>query len=115
MLHLPEMILFDYDNTLLAEKKFDGAAGTAAVLASCVHNPRHVGVEEIQKLARELDNDIGRGTLSYFLELTNHVFQRYLYDYFDITPLVSQQQIEEVFLDNAAPASECLCLYYHQQ
>lgn len=104
MPQLPAMILFDYGNTLLAEEKFDGAAGTAAVLAKCVDNPRHVGVEEIQKLARELDGDIGRETPAYFLELTNHVFQRYLYEYFDITPLISQQHMEEVFWDNAAPA-----------
>ena len=71
---MPEMILFDYGNTLLAEKPFDGAAGTTAVLANCVDNPYHIGVAEIQKLARELDNDIGRGTPAYVVELTNHAF-----------------------------------------
>lgn len=35
-MELPKMILFDYGQTLIAEEKFDGVKGTAAVLEHAV-------------------------------------------------------------------------------
>lgn len=103
-MRLPKMILFDYGETLAAEAPIDGLAGTRAVLRSCVDNPQNVSARDVQRFADDLNADIRRGGLDCRIELHNHVFQRYLYEYFGMTPLVSWQQMEQVFWDHAVPA-----------
>lgn len=104
----PKMICFDYGQTLISEDSFNGIAGTRAVLEQCVHNPSNITAEEIQSLANELNKDIGRFNPEtqhlVLLEVHNHPFQNYLYDYFQIKPIVSPLELETVFWDNAAPA-----------
>ncbi len=104
----PKMILFDYGQTLLHEEKFDGIAGTKAVLRCCTENPLGITAEEIQALANELNKDIGRFNPETqhlaLIEVHNHPFQNYLYDYFKIKILVSPLELERVFWDNAAHA-----------
>ncbi|HBI71692.1 MAG TPA: HAD family hydrolase [Lachnospiraceae bacterium] len=105
----PKMILFDYGQTLLCENKFDGIAGTKAVLKNCVQNPQGVTAEEIQTFANELNKDIDRYNSETqhlaLIEVHNHSFQKYLYDYFQIKILVSPLELETIFWDNAAPAT----------
>ena len=43
----PKMILFDYGQTLVSEGRFDGIAGTKAVLDKCVSNPNNISAEDI--------------------------------------------------------------------
>ena len=115
----PKMILFDYGQTLMYEGKFDGIAGTKAVLRNCAENPLCVTAEEIQTFANELNKDIGRYNPETqhlaLIEVHNHPFQKYLYDYFGIKILVSPLELETVFWDSAAPArptdgiNELLC------
>lgn len=104
----PKMILFDYGQTLMHEEKFDGIAGTKAVLENCVENPLRVTADEIQALANELNQDIGRYNPETqhlaLIEVHNHPFQKYLYDYFQIKILVSPLELETVFWDSASPA-----------
>lgn len=104
----PKMILFDYGETLMHETKFDGIAGTKAVLEHCVYNPLNITAEEIQAFANELNNDIGRFNPETYhlalIEVHNHPFQNYLYEYFQIKPKVSPLELETVFWDNASPA-----------
>lgn len=105
----PKMILFDYGQTLSDEKNFDGVRGTKAVLNSCVENPENIRAEEIQAFADELNKDIGRfdSKTSHLckLEIHNHQFQNYLYEYFNINPIVSKEQLEKVFWDAASPGT----------
>ena len=56
----PQMIIFDYGQTLIDEMRFDGIKGAEAVLDKCVKNPNHITAEEIQQLANEIDFECGR-------------------------------------------------------
>lgn len=105
----PKMILFDFGDTLLSAKYFDGIKGTQAVLDTCVKNPDSITAEHIQRLAEELNDDIGRydpktSHLCLF-EIHNHQFTNYLYDYFKLERIVSPLQLETVFWDAASPVS----------
>jgi putative hydrolase of the HAD superfamily len=103
----PKMILFDYGQTLVFEERFDGIAGTKAVLDKCVSNPNNISAEDIQLLADEMNNDIGRYNPEtshlYLIEVHNHPFQNYLYDYFGLTKIVSHLELETIFWDAASP------------
>jgi putative hydrolase of the HAD superfamily len=105
---MPRMILFDYGQTLLDERRFDGIAGTGAVLKYATSNPEHKTAEQLQAFANELNDDIGRYRpelrRQYQFEIHNHQFQKYLYEYWDIEFELSPFEIEKVFWDNAAPA-----------
>lgn len=104
----PKMILFDYGQTLLLEDKFDGTKGTRAVLDTCVSNPQNITAEEIQALADTLNEEMGRyhpeARHRPLLEIHNHPFQNYLYEYFNIKVMVSPLEMETVFWNAAAPA-----------
>ena len=55
----PKMILFDYGQTLADEKKFDGIAGTKALLEYAVENKFNLTPEQIQAEADKINNEIG--------------------------------------------------------
>jgi putative hydrolase of the HAD superfamily len=59
-MNIPKMIIFDYGQTLVTEKPFDGLKGTQAVLSKATNNPNNVSAGEIQALADELNKEIGR-------------------------------------------------------
>jgi len=104
----PKMILFDYGQTLLNEQTFNGIKGTQAVLDCCVSTLNHITAEEVQELANMLNNDIGRYNPEtqdmYCLEIHNHQFQNYLYEYLGIKTIVSPLEIETTFWNSASPA-----------
>lgn len=97
----PKMIIFDYGQTLVDEKSFDALKGTKAVLSEACNNPFNVSAEEINDFAGELDNDINRNSSdsekSALLEIHNHIFQNYLYEYFSIKLTKSPQEVERIF------------------
>ena len=103
----PKMILFDYGQTLVAEERFDGIAGTKAVLDKCVSNPNNISAEDIQAMANEMNKDIGRYDPEtnhlYVIEVHSHPFQNYLYEYFGLTKIVSHLELETIFWDAASP------------
>ncbi|OGO91759.1 MAG: hypothetical protein A2Y17_13450 [Clostridiales bacterium GWF2_38_85] len=103
----PQMILFDYGQTLISEEQFDGIAGTQAVLNKCVTNPNNISAEDIQALAYEMNKEIGRYNPEtnhlYLMEVHNHAFQNYLYDYYGLTRIVSHLELETTFWDSASP------------
>ena len=103
----PKMIVFDYGQTLVSEERFDGISGAKAVLEKCVNNPNNVSAEDIQTLANEMNKDIGRYNPEtnhlYLIEVHNHPFQNYLYDYFGLTKIVSHLELETTFWDAASP------------
>lgn len=96
----PEMIIFDYGNTIVKEK-LDRIKGIEAVLLNAAVNPYNVTAEEISALVYELKSDIGiygRDIENYtMLEVHNHIFQRYLYEYFGIELTKSPEEVERIF------------------
>lgn len=105
----PKIIIFDYGQTLVNEKSFDGLKGTRAVLREATRNLNNISAEEIQALANKLNKEIGRyGTEikeQPVLEIHNHVFQNYLYEYFGIELTKSASEVEQIF-ENAASDAE---------
>jgi len=103
----PKMILFDYGQTLVSARRFDGIAGTKAVLDKCVRNPNNISAEDIQTLANEMNRDIGRYNPETshlcLIEVHIHAFQNYLYDYLGLTKTVSHLELETTFWDAASP------------
>lgn len=97
----PKMILFDYGQTIINEKIFDPLRGTRAVLKEAAINPNNISAEEVQDLANQLLKEIGRWGVDAekqtFLEVHNHVFQNYLYEYFDIKFTKPMAEVEQIF------------------
>ena len=97
----PKMIIFDYGQTLVNEKSFDGLKGTRAVLREATRNLNNISAEEIQAMANKLNEEIGRyGTEieeQPVLEIHNHMFQNYLYEYFGIELTKSAGEVEQIF------------------
>ncbi len=102
----PQMIMFDYGQTLIAESRFDGEAGTRAVLKYAKKNPSQISAKELQEFAKTLNRDIGRydpdPRKSTCLEIHNHIFQNYLYEYYGIELDLTKEEVERVFWDHAA-------------
>lgn len=99
----PEMIIFDYGQTLVDESKkpFDGLKGTEAVLREAANNPNNASAEDIKALSDELKKEIGiYGTDSEnhsILEVHNFTFQNYIYEYFGIEITKSSAEVERIF------------------
>lgn len=51
------MVLFDYGQTLIAEQKFDGVKGTAAVLQYATRNKYHLSAAQVQAKANEIHQE----------------------------------------------------------
>jgi len=101
----PKMIMFDYGQTLISESMFNGEAGTRAVLKYAKKNPYQISAKELQEFAKDLNRDIGRFDpdvkKSMQIEVHNHLFQNYLYQYFDLEIELSPEEIEKIFWDHA--------------
>lgn len=102
---LPEMIIFDFGHTLIYEAGFDGVRGTKALLEYATSNKHNLSAEEISNFSNKLFERIGKDARDNGLEIHNHVFQKLLYEYLEITIPLSKIEIERKFWDNAAPAS----------
>lgn len=104
----PRMIIFDYGQTLANEKPFDGVAGGAALLKYAVKNKYGYTAEQIQLVADELNNELGRFDPQRRIELTvevpNRMFSAYLYRSLGIELSLSLSERDRVFWDAASPA-----------
>lgn len=102
---LPRMIIFDYGQTLLNEISFDPLYGTEEVLKHATYNPKSVSAQEIQSLANTLHQELGRNDESSKyanqFEVHNHIFQRYLYEYFGVQFTKSSMEIERIFTETS--------------
>lgn len=101
----PKMIIFDYGQTLINEKSFDGLRGTEAVLREATNNPNNIKAEEIRNLADELNREMGRYGINsdklYTFEIHQYSFQNYLYEYFGIEITKSPEEVEHIFQEAA--------------
>ena len=104
---LPKMILFDYGQTLVNERKFDGVKGTAEVMNYAVKNKHNYTAEDVQATANAINDELGRydPTRSHLLqvEVPNCMFSPYLYESMGIELSLSNKERDQVFWDAASP------------
>ncbi len=104
---MPKMVLFDYGQTLIAEQKFDGIKGTAAVLQYATRNKYHLSAEQVQARANEINRELGRFDPEkrhlLQIEIPNTMFTPYLYESQGIEIALSSSEIDTVFWNAAAP------------
>ena len=60
---LPKMILFDYGQTLVNERKFDGIKGTAEVMKYAVKNKHNYTAEDVQAAADAINDEISTAAM----------------------------------------------------
>lgn len=105
----PKMILFDYGQTLVAESKFDGVRGTAAVLQHAVRNKYNLSAEQVQARANEINQEFGRFDPQkrhlFQIEIPNTMFTPYLYESLGIEIALTNAEIDTIFWDAAAPGA----------
>lgn len=105
----PKMILFDYGQTLVNERAFDGVKGTEAVLKYAVENRYHKSAEEVQAYANLLNQELGRfcPEKNHLLqvEVPTYMFTKYLYESQGIALSIHGEEADRVFWDAAAPGS----------
>lgn len=103
------MILFDYGQTLVAESKFDGVRGTAAVLQHAVRNKYNLSAEQVQARANEINQEFGRFDPQkrhlFQIEIPNTMFTPYLYESLGIEIALTNAEIDTIFWDAAAPGA----------
>lgn len=101
----PKMIIFDYGQTLVTETPFNALEGTRAVLKEAAVNPDNVSAQEVQAFANTILGELGRYGVEIekqpFLEMHNHLFQNYLYEYFGIKFTKPNSEIERIFKNSA--------------
>lgn len=103
----PKMILFDYGQTLVNEKKFDGIAGTRAVLQYATKNKYNHTAEDVQAAADAINAELGRFDPKrrhlFQIEVPNHMFTAFLYQSMGIAISLTPQEIDRVFWNAASP------------
>ena len=103
----PKMILFDYGQTLVAERRFDGVRGTAAVMEHAVENVRNLTPEEVQAEADKINRELKRfdpvARAQNTVEIPNHMFTGYLYESLGIKLDISSEETDRIFWDEASP------------
>lgn len=103
----PEMILFDYGQTLINEPHFDGEKGTAAVMRYAVKNKYNRTPKEIQAEADKINGELGRFDPArrhlFQIEVSSRCFDAFLYESNGIQLSISYEEAEKIFWDAAAP------------
>ncbi len=103
----PDMILFDYGQTLVNETPFDGVRGTEAVLRYCTENKYHLTAEQIQREANAINSELGRFDPArrhlFQVEAPNYMFTAYLYESLGIKLSLTSGQVDQIFWDAASP------------
>ncbi len=106
-MELPEMILFDYGQTLVNEQKFDGVKGTKAVLKYATKNKYNLTAEQVQKEAEAVNKELGRFDPARpdmpQAEVPNVMFTPYIYESQGIEIPLSTEEIDKIFWDAASP------------
>lgn len=101
----PKMIMFDYGQTLIDEKKFDGVKGTEAVLKYATENRYNLSAEWVQAEANKINKEIGR--FNYLtetfvnFEVHNKIFGAYLYESLGIKLSLTPEELDKIFWENA--------------
>lgn len=102
MIKMPKMILFDYGNTIVRERTFDSIKGVQSVM-KYAKKGKFADIKLIAQRSDEIFAECIKCAKTTGLEVHNLVCQRALYEYFKIEFTVSDQEIEKIFWDSAAP------------
>lgn len=101
-MNYPEMILFDYGNTLINEFDFNTLRGYKAVFEHVVRNPKNVAAETVtefdSKLYKKLENARNGG-----YELHEKQLNQITFEYFGLEFDVPLEEIELIYWTNASP------------
>lgn len=108
-MNMPKMICFDYGQTLIDEKQFNGEKGTAAVMRYAVKNKYGRTPQQIQAEADEINRELGRFDPArrhlVGVEVPVEPFYAYLYEANGIELSISYSEAERIFWDEAAPGA----------
>ena len=99
----PQMIIFDYGQTLMAERLFDSVRGTAAVMRHAVRNKYNLTPEQIQEEAGKIHRELFLSGVYDTVEIPNRVFNGLLYESLGIKIDLSADEIDRIFWDASAP------------
>lgn len=108
MFSIPEMILFDYGQTLITEERFDPIKGNQALLNIAVKKPEGLSAEQVQELANQLEEDIrdacmAEGRDDRKLDISAAAFNNYLYEYLGVEFSDTESELEWLFWSESAP------------
>lgn len=107
---LPEMIIFDYGQTLVDEVAFSGIDGTAELLRYAKKNPLGLDAAAVQAKADEFNRLIGSFDRSrrhlLITEVHNHCFQNILYESLGIELSLTPDEREDIFWRAATPQAK---------
>lgn len=106
-MNIPKMILFDYGQTLIElDGTFRGVEGYKGLLKHAVKNPYQISAKELDRLAQDLNREIGRYQPGVqetnSIEVHSHLFHRYLFDYYGIEFDMTPAEVEKIYWDYAA-------------
>ena len=101
----PKMILFDYGGTLLYEPNLNPDAGNKAIFPYISENPHNVTPDEFNNFLRETFDKI-RTLNGGLLEIHEHIFLRYILEYFDMKLSISLEEAEQIMWDCMAQAKK---------
>jgi len=97
-LRTPKIILFDYGGTLMDEAwDPDPFAGTRALMAYVIKNPRGLGAEEIGRFAQGLHGTVCAGVHALARELHEWQFTRLLYESLQIEFSLPVEALERAY------------------
>lgn len=103
----PKMILFDYGQTLVNERAFDGVKGTEAVLRYAVKNKYGKTAQEIQEAANRINRELGRFDPKkrhlFQIEVPTSMFTAYLYASQGVELSIGSEEVDRIFWDAASP------------
>jgi len=96
----PEMILFDYGQTLVGESKYNHIKGFENLLLYAKHNPDNITAEELASFYNSMRERIWCDNSANVEPHSNFLF-RYIAEYFDIGFDISYDRMEQIFWDTA--------------
>jgi putative hydrolase of the HAD superfamily len=99
------MIMFDYGHTLLAEVGFDTLRGTKALMRHVTANPLNLSAEQVNSFNEKLYGELAEKTKTGNIEICQVAFQRLAYEYQRLEFSLTDQEIEQVWWDGAAPGA----------
>lgn len=99
---MPQMILFDYGDTLGREEPFNSPAGVRAVMEHCTANPHGYSPEEVDAVGAGLFAEL-QAVRSLDFEGHNLIAQRLQYELMGIELAISAEEAEYIYWENVAP------------
>ncbi len=101
----PKMILFDYGGTLLYEPNLNPDAGNKAIFPYISENPQNISPDEFNSFLRGTFDKI-RKLNGGLLEIHEHIFLRYVLEYFDMKLSISIEEAEWIICNAISDAQK---------